>query len=72
MAGHYQATAAISQYAGDAYELSWHDAETVVTSGQIAGQVYLVDTYSEMVNSFMIVPVSDELTRLFAMQRAKV
>jgi len=62
----------ISQYAGDAYELTWQDVETIVGSKQIVGQVYLVETYSRGMNSFMLVPVSDEMTRLFAMQRAKV
>lgn len=62
----------ISQYAGDAYALNWQDVETVVRSEQVVGQVYLVETYSRRMNSFMLVPVSDEVTRFFAMQREQV
>ncbi|KAH6645645.1 hypothetical protein BKA67DRAFT_527175 [Truncatella angustata] len=61
-----------SPYTGDGYELTWEDAKVVVHSNQIVGQVYLIDTYSEKMASFMIVPVSDDLTRLFAMQRSKI
>ncbi|UNI15363.1 hypothetical protein JDV02_001900 [Purpureocillium takamizusanense] len=61
-----------SQYTGDAYELTWDDARMIAKSGQDVGKVYLIDTYAETAHSFVIMPVSLEMTNHFAMRRARV
>lgn len=61
---------AMSQFTGDAYELTWEDVKTILDSSYV-GKPYLIETYREDVNSFAIVPLSQELTLFFAMQRAK-
>ena len=70
--GHGATAAATSQFTGDAYELTWEDARMIANSGEEVGKVYLIDTYAEAANSFVIVPISPELTNHFAMQRTKV
>lgn len=59
-------------YTGDAYELTWADVQMIAGSNQIVGKTYLVDTYAEEVNSFVIIPISPQLTNHFAMQRRKL
>ena len=69
---HDTATGYISPYAGDAYQLTWEETETIVGSKQTVGRVYLVETYSERISSFIVVPVSVKTARLFAEQRPRV
>jgi hypothetical protein len=57
---------------GDVYELTHEDARTVTMLQQIPGQVFLTDTYDMNTPSFITIPISDELSRRFAMQRTRV
>ncbi len=57
---------------GDVYELTVEDARKVATSDQIAGQILLTDTYGRNTKSFITIPISEELTREFIIQRQRV
>ncbi|KAL8290964.1 hypothetical protein RB600_006439 [Gaeumannomyces tritici] len=68
--GEHREMEEVSQFAGDAYALTWDDVRQILGSACV-GQPYFIDTFSDHVNSFAIVPVSQELTNHFVRQRQK-
>ncbi|KAH6719537.1 hypothetical protein BKA61DRAFT_669865 [Leptodontidium sp. MPI-SDFR-AT-0119] len=57
---------------GDVYELTLEDARMVVISDQVPGKIWLTDTFEANYSSFITIPISDELTRRFIIQRPRV
>jgi hypothetical protein len=65
-------TASPVSFTGDVYELTVEDVRMVAMSAQISGKILLTDTYETNTTSFITIPVSDELTSRFIMQRPRV
>jgi len=59
-------------FTGDVYELTVEDAREVVRSEQIAGKIWLTDTYGGNTHSFITIPIRDEMTRELIIQRQRV
>lgn len=66
----YDGMVVMSQFSGDAYELTWKDVKTILDSNHV-GKPYLIEKYRTDVNSFAIIPMSQELILFFARQRTK-
>ena len=61
-----------AQLTGDVYELTIDDVRNIALSDQISGQIWLTDTYGEKTQSFITIPIRDELTKGFIIQRPRV
>lgn len=57
---------------GDVYELTVADAQGVVMSDHLRGQIYLTNTYRVESAPFITIPISRELSDHFAAQRRQI
>jgi hypothetical protein len=57
---------------GDVYELTVADAQGVVISDHLRGQIYLTNTYRVESVPFITIPISRELSDHFAAQRRQI